>query len=370
MRQDGDRSMFVEKWSIPLERSTSNHLFAPVQFPVRAYFTRTQLNYLHKQFFHPSATKLYNLIKKARPEEVTPETLSILEDISKRCDPCQRITNAPNRFRVTLGAESVKFNERLQLDVMFLDGKPVLPIVDEGTKFSAARFLPDQSTKTIWSTILKCWSTIYTGLPHKMLVDQGTNFDRLFINMAAQSNVEVQKTAIEAHSSLGFCERFHQPLRTIYRKIMASHSETDNTLALSLAVKAMNDTLGPEGFVPSALVFGEYPEVHTKSETPRARLNLQQRSELATSAREECQKIMAKMKVSRALRHKTSRGATQTYEVGSKVLVWRERAYANRIGEWIGPFSNVDVDYNAKQVYIRDCDFGPARPFSLWQVKP
>ena len=128
-----------------------------MQFPVRAYFTRTQLNYLHKQFFHPSATKLYNLLKKARPEEVTPETLSILEDISKRCDPCQRITNAPNRFRVTLGAENVKLNERLQLDVMFLDGKPVLHIVDEGTKFSAARFLPtDQSTKTIWSTILKC----------------------------------------------------------------------------------------------------------------------------------------------------------------------------------------------------------------------
>ena len=203
-----------------------------------------------------------------------------------------------------------------------------------------------------------------------MLVDQGTNFDRLFIKMAAQSNVEVQKTAIEVHSSLGLCKRFHQPLRTIYRKIMVSHPETDNTLALSLAVKAMNDTLGPEGFVPSALVFGEYPEVHTESETPRGRLNLQQRSALATSAREECQKIMAKMKVSRALRHKTSRGATQTYEVGSKVLVWRERVYANRIGEWIGPFSVVNVDYDAKQVYIRDCDFGPAGPFSLWQVKP
>ena len=88
--------------------------------------------------------KLYDLIKKARPEEVTPQTLGILEDISKRCNPFQRITNAPNRFRVTIGAEHVKFNDRIQLDVMFLDGKPLLHIVDEGTKFSAARFIPDQ----------------------------------------------------------------------------------------------------------------------------------------------------------------------------------------------------------------------------------
>ena len=72
-----------------------------------------------------------------------------LEELSKRCDPCQRIQKAPTRFSVTFGAENVRFNERLLMDIMYIDGKPLLHIVDEGTNFSAARFLPDISTKTI-----------------------------------------------------------------------------------------------------------------------------------------------------------------------------------------------------------------------------
>ena len=194
-------------------------------------------------------------------------------------------------------------------------------------------------------------------------MDQGTNFDRLFINIAKQSNVEVQKTGVEAHSSLGICERFHQPLRTIYRKTMTSYPDTDRSLALALSVKSMNDTLGPEGFVPSALVFGEYPQVHTKSENPQQRLDLLQRSQLATTARNECQGIMAKMKVNRALRHKTSSASKTVHEIGSKVLVWREKVHANRIEEWIGPYTVVDVNLDAKQLYVRDTTVGPARPF-------
>ena len=104
---------------------------------------------------HPSAAKLYDLLKRARPEDTTPETLEVLEDISRR-GPCQRIQNAPTRFKVSCGAENAQFNERVMMDVMYLDGKPVLHIVDEGTHFSAARFLEDMTTKGICITILKC----------------------------------------------------------------------------------------------------------------------------------------------------------------------------------------------------------------------
>ena len=114
--------------------------------------------------------KLYKLLKRAMPEETTPNTLEVLQELTERCNPCQRVHNAPTRFRVSLGAENVRFAERLLFDVMYLDRKPVLHIVDEGTHLSAASSVKEVSTATLWATILECWATIYTGLLRKILV--------------------------------------------------------------------------------------------------------------------------------------------------------------------------------------------------------
>ena len=153
------------------------HTYVPFDVGTQNFFTRAQLHKLQRQFFHPSAIRLFNLLKRARPEHATPETREILEEISRRCDPCQRIKPGPTRFRVSFGTEDGRFNERIMMDIMILDGEPVLHIVDEATKFSAARFLPNTETKTIWNILLSCWASIYTGLPNKILVDQGSNFE-------------------------------------------------------------------------------------------------------------------------------------------------------------------------------------------------
>ena len=79
----------------------------------------------------------------------------MLEDITKRCDPFQRIQNAPHRFPVSFGTPDAIFNERIMVDVMSIDGKKVLHVVDEGTRFSAARFLKDETTNTIWKTLIE-----------------------------------------------------------------------------------------------------------------------------------------------------------------------------------------------------------------------
>lgn len=142
---------------------------------------------------------------------------------------------------------------------MTIDAKKVLHVVDEGTRFSAARFLDDESTATIWKNLIKCWVSIYTGLPNRIIVDQGSHFGPSFVHMAHLRGLNVEHKCIESHNSLGVGERYHQPLRKTYRKIFAAHPKADPTLALAVSVKALNDTLGPEGYVPSALVFGEFP---------------------------------------------------------------------------------------------------------------
>ena len=125
--------IYVEEWAIPMTRAKTRHSYVPLRVQHKKFFTRTQLQRLHRQFFHPSADKLYKLLKRSRPDETTPETKKILEDLTKRCDPCQRIHRGPTRFRVSLGTEEIRFNERVIMDIMYLDNnKPVLHIVDEG----------------------------------------------------------------------------------------------------------------------------------------------------------------------------------------------------------------------------------------------
>ena len=127
-----------------------------MDFPTCAFYTVKQLEKIHYQFAHPSAGKLYKLLKRGGLETVTATTHKILEEIVQRCEPCQRSRNAPQRLRVTMGQEHLRFNAEAYIDIMFLNGRPVLHIIDSTTRFSAARFLPKSTTDTIWEATIMC----------------------------------------------------------------------------------------------------------------------------------------------------------------------------------------------------------------------
>ena len=173
-----------------------------MEIPSYTFYTTRQLHKLHQQFTHPSATKLYELLKTDRKESVTSKTLRTLEKTSAECQPCQRIANSPTRFRVSLGSENVRFNSRVFLDIMYLDGKPELHLVDDATRLSATQFLESVSTVDIWESILYFWATLYTGLPHKFIVYQGSQFQKTFAELATLHDVSVKQTGSESHNSL------------------------------------------------------------------------------------------------------------------------------------------------------------------------
>lgn len=79
---------------------------------------------------------------------------------------------------------------------------------------------------------------------------------------------------------------------------------------------------------------------------------------------------MAAIKLKRALSYAVRLAADRSYELGDKVLVWRDKIVTSRIGEQFGPFSVLDVDYDKKLVCVRDDTNSPARPFNVAQVKP
>lgn len=93
----------------------------------------------------------------------------------------------------------------------------------------------------------------------------------------------------ESLNSLGLREHIHQPLCNTC-KITKTHTHVPKELRLATDIKAMNDTLGPEGFAPSALVFGEYPQIRAPEIGNLSRPDLAERAKIAGEARKKrCQ---------------------------------------------------------------------------------
>lgn len=77
---------FVDDWYIQMIRSRSLHFYAIMNLIQSMNFRRDQLSRLYRKFFQPSSTNLFDLRKRARTKEATPETLQTLKDMQKRCD--------------------------------------------------------------------------------------------------------------------------------------------------------------------------------------------------------------------------------------------------------------------------------------------
>lgn len=147
------------------------------------------------------------------------------------------------------------------------------------------------------------------------------NSGERFIHLARLANVNVDCTRVEAPSSLDIGERYHPPLRTTYRRIVQALPEAEKSLPPVCPVKAMNDTLPPEGLVPSALVFGEFPRVAKPSEHTQKRASIDKRADYAQIARKEMESKRATLK--HALHHAVPLASDRTYEPGDQVLIWR-----------------------------------------------
>lgn len=86
---------------------------------------------------------------------------------------------------------------------MYLDGNLGLHIIDEGTRFYAARSLTVVSTDAVWDGIVLCSSIVYTVLLHHTTLDEGSHFRKIFAELSALHEVELEKSGIQPHNSLG-----------------------------------------------------------------------------------------------------------------------------------------------------------------------
>jgi hypothetical protein len=134
--------------------------------------------------------------------------------------------------------------------------------------------------------------------------------------------ITLRISGVEVHNQLGIWERYNCPLWRVYQKIEHEFPHVCPVLLLRIEVKAINDTMGTNGLVPSLLVFSVVPRVPPMSiDLPK------QRDRMAALAAAQMKKstIVSEKRITAALTQNVPSSVGRTYEVGEEVLVFREK---------------------------------------------
>lgn len=62
------------------------------------------------------------------------------------------------------------------MDLIRLNGKPVLHIVDIETNYQNAIFISGKPIQDICHDFIYCWESVYTCFPNEIRLDQGSSF--------------------------------------------------------------------------------------------------------------------------------------------------------------------------------------------------
>lgn len=82
-----------------------------------------------------------------------------------------------------------------------------------------------------------------------------------FAGSACMPRSATKSVPVEAASSMWIVERYRAPIRRSCQIIKKEAPDVKDDYALQLAVKAINDSIGSDGVVPTLLVFGALPRL-------------------------------------------------------------------------------------------------------------
>lgn len=125
----------------------------------------------------------------------------------------------PDNRAATSNRLSTSFNEVVQVDLLFVEDKILLHCIDEATRFSISKSIPDKRTATIIDALTVAWFE-YFGPPQQIISDQ----EGALVSEEASVWSERWGTSFRfkpkgSHASI--VERHHQILREQLHRILA-----------------------------------------------------------------------------------------------------------------------------------------------------
>jgi hypothetical protein len=145
--------------------------------------------------------------------------------------------------------------------------------------------------------------------------DVRKNFASIEFRQHAKSLViNVKEMPVETYNSVGKIERYHGFLRRAYKIIYNKlrDTKTSTEMSLQMAVKTVNDSAGPDGIIPTLLVFGAYPRITNNSVLS---LITTKRAEAIRKASNEVRRYYAKRHVEDVFRIRNSPDITVIFKL-------------------------------------------------------
>lgn len=126
------------------------------------------------------------------------------------------VSSTSHRFKFIL-REDADFKHTFYVDIFYIDKKPILHAVDEGTRVQTICWLPIISAQLSWLVLRRCWSDVYLGPSDTMVHDARKSFSaRLFVVNAKSLYIRTKSVPVEAVHLMSAVKRYPSPLRKLY----------------------------------------------------------------------------------------------------------------------------------------------------------
>lgn len=286
-------------------------------------FDPTKLKKLHLALKHGSATAMQDWLKSAGVWHA--DLKRCINELLLECSCKVSIEPKPHPIVSTNLPERHK-QTSVSLDILFLEGTPVMHIIDKCTGWSETSALRRRLLEEQVETFVAIW--IYRhGLPKKIHADR-EYFRGVFAAFARDNGIQHVELAANDHEANGAVERANRTLRNFFRRLRSEKPKVPLSSVLREATYAKNICKGSKLASSFELQYGQQPRIMQEFDVVNIpAVSVAEHIEKKTNDR------LNKM-VNTKPRSKTE------IKVGDFVYYWRD----NR--RWLGPGRVIDVGTN------------------------
>eukprot|EP00971_Amphidinium_carterae_P097471 1928904-Amphidinium_carterae.2 len=309
---------------------------------------RSIIRRLHHRWWHASAPRTRKILEASgQPARVLDEIESVVDS----CAVCRSWKRPHGRPQSSSTLPST-FNDRVQADILWIDGQPTLHLVDEATRFCQARFLNKLTDEEVMEALAEIWLRTF-GAMKVMTSDQESGIKSDYAGITL-SRWGVQRVLLPEGRHAGIVERHHALLRNTYHHIRDQlHGEGSSASAamiLAETVHAHNVLVTTGGHTPFEAVFGRTPpmlHLDPEHETHEALLegetDLDRMQRVREISLQAMIKNLAEARIKRAKKSQTHQAAGEVgYKTGDLCDFFRTPQGKATSG-WRGPATIVDV---------------------------
>lgn len=223
---------------------------------------KEKIKYYHEgKTSHRGINEVYQSLRK---NYYWPNQEKSVSTYINNCETCQlgKYDRTPQKQPISHTYTPKKPFEQLHIDLLFMNNRTILTIVDHFSKYGQAYLISDKNANTIINGIIRF--TSHHGLCRTIIVDSGKEFDNILLKEFCKLHkIQLHITSVGNSKSNGVVERFHSTLTESIRCRLLDHSNTFENQLVNAVLGYNNSLHSSTKFTPFEVING-----HLESNLP------------------------------------------------------------------------------------------------------